>query len=116
MAECPKCAALSDDDAVDCPQCGVVFAKFQRRAAVAALGAAATGTRAGPVSAALRDPTIGLVEYILAQLGWLHLDRTLGPAAHRAGLAIMFGALVWGATHLVRHRDSFVLTFPEESA
>jgi hypothetical protein len=52
---------LSDDDAVDCPQCGVVFAKFQQRAAVAALGAAASDTRAGRVSAAMRDPTIGLV-------------------------------------------------------
>ena len=61
MAECPKCAALSDDDAVDCPQCGVVFAKFQQRAAVAALGAAASDTRAGRASAALRDPTTGLV-------------------------------------------------------
>jgi hypothetical protein len=241
VAECPKCAALSDDDAVDCPQCGVVFAKFQQRAAVAALGAAASGTRAGRVSAAMRDPTIGLVrlgraallvalfvwtvqfarapmsaenvsailhlpnlvfheaghvlfslfgrfmtvlggsllqflvpivlavaflrqktpfgaivcawwagenlvdvapyiadaralelvllggrtgaeveghdwEYLLTQLGWLHLDRTLGLAVHRAGLAMMFAALVWGAIHLVRHRDSGVLTLPEEVA
>lgn len=241
MAECPKCSALSDDDAVDCPQCGVVFAKFQRRAAVAALGTAAADTRAGRVSAAMRDPTVGLVrvgraallvgllvwtvqfarapmtaenvsqilhlpnlifheaghvifgffgrfmtvlggsllqflvplvlavaflrqktpfgaivcvwwagenlvdvapyiadaralelvllggktgaeveghdwEYLLTQLGWLHLDRTLGLAVHRAGLLMMFGALAWGAIYLVRHRDSAVLTLPEESA
>ena len=240
MAECPKCAAPSGDDAVDCPQCGVVFAKFQRRAAVATLGAAAD-TRAGRVSAALRDPTVGVVrlgraallvgllvwtvqfarapmsaenvspilhmpnlvfheaghvlfslfgrfmtvlggsllqclipvilaiaflrqkntfgavvctwwagqnlldlapyiadaralelvllggktgaeveghdwEFILTQLGWLHLDRTLGLAAYRTGLVIMFGALVWGAIYLLRHRESPVLTFPEDSA
>jgi hypothetical protein len=43
-------------------------------------------------------------EYILGQLGWLHMDRTLGLAAHRLGLLIMIGALVWGATLLVRRR------------
>jgi hypothetical protein len=30
-------------------------------------------------------------------MGWLHLDRTLGLAAHRIGLVIMIGALIWGA-------------------
>jgi hypothetical protein len=35
-------------------------------------------------------------EYILGELGWLHLDRTLGLTAHRLGLVIMFAALVWG--------------------
>jgi hypothetical protein len=43
-------------------------------------------------------------EYILGKLGWLHMDRTLGLAAHRLGLLIMVGALVWGATLLVRRR------------
>lgn len=237
MAECPKCAALSDDQAVECPQCGVVFAKVQRREAVATFEAAGTKPD-GRVSAALRDPTTGLVragrvalllglfiwtvrfasvpmsieavspilhlpnlvfheaghvifsvfgrfmtvlggsllqflvplilagaflkqrntfgavvcvwwagenlldvapyiadaralelvllggktgaeveghdwEFLLTQLGWLHLDRTLGLAAWRLGLAMMFGALVWGAIYLVRHRDSGVLTLPE---
>lgn len=241
MAECPKCSAWSDDYAVDCPQCGVVFAKYQQRAAVAALGAAAGDSRAGRISATMRDPTVGLVrlgraallvmlfvwtvqfarapmtaenvspilhlpnlvfheaghvifgffgrfmtvlggsllqflvplvlaiaflkqktpfgaivcawwagenlvdvapyiadaralelvllggktgaeveghdwEYLLTQLGWLHLDRTLGLAVHRAGLVMMFAALVWGAVYLVRHRDSAALTLPEESA
>ena len=51
-------------------------------------------------------------EYILTQLGWLHLDRTLGLAAWRTGLVMMFGALLWGAIFLIRHRDSPVLTFP----
>jgi len=55
-------------------------------------------------------------EFILTQLGWLHLDRTLGLAAYRTGLVIMFGALVWGAIYLLRHRESPVLTFPEDSA
>jgi hypothetical protein len=36
-------------------------------------------------------------EYLLGQAGWLHLDRTLGLAAHRIGLVIMIGALIWGA-------------------
>ena len=239
MAECPKCAAPSEDDAVECPQCGVVFAKFQSRAAAATPGAIGD-TRAGRESAAMRDPTVGLVrlgraallvvllvwtvqfarapmaaenvsqilhlpnlvfheaghvlfgffgrfmtvlggslfqflvplilgvaflrqktpfgaivcawwagqnlvdvapyiadaralelvllggrtgaeveghdwEYLLTQLGWLHLDRTLGLAAHRAGLVMMFAALAWGVFYLVRHRDSAVLTLPEES-
>ena len=44
-------------------------------------------------------------EYLLTHLGWLHLDRTLGVGAHRAGLVIMAGAIVWGAIHLARDRD-----------
>jgi len=240
VAECPKCGTSSDDEAVECPQCGLVFAKFQQRAAVATLAAAA-GARTGRPSAALRDPLTGFVragrvavlvglfiwtvqfartpmgsepgdsilhlpnlvfheaghvifgffgrfmtvlggsllqflvpvilagaflrqrnvfgavvctwwagqnlldlapyiadaralqlvllggktgaeveghdwEFILTQLGWLHLDRTLGLAAWRTGLAIMFAALVWGAIHLVRHREIPVLTFPDDHA
>jgi hypothetical protein len=41
-------------------------------------------------------------EYILGELGWLHLDAPLGRAAHRAGLLIMCMALAWGAMALVR--------------
>jgi hypothetical protein len=240
MPECPKCGALSGDEAEECPQCGVVFAKFQRRAAVATLAAVTVVDPTRP-SAALRNPLTGVMragrvallaglfiwtiqfarwpmglaaassilhmpnlvfheaghvlfgffgrfmtvlggsllqflvpivlaiaflrqkntfgavvctwwagqnlldlapyiadarslelvllggktgaeveghdwEFILTQMGWLHLDRTLGLAAYRTGLVIMFGALVWGAIHLVRHRDSQVLTFPEDSA
>ena len=55
-------------------------------------------------------------EYLLTQLGWLHLDRTIGLAVHRAGLLMMFGALAGGAIYLVRHRDSGVLTLPEDVA
>jgi len=44
-------------------------------------------------------------EYLLTQLGWLHLDRTLGVGAHRVGLVIMAGAIVWGAIWLARIRD-----------
>ena len=51
-------------------------------------------------------------EYLLTQLGWLHLDTKLGLAVNRAGLLMMTGALVWGAIFLVRHRDSAVLTLP----
>jgi hypothetical protein len=43
-------------------------------------------------------------EYLLTEIGWLHLDRTLGLAAHRIGLAMMIGALVWGGFYLARHR------------
>jgi hypothetical protein len=41
-------------------------------------------------------------EYILATLGWMRFDRTLGLLAHRMGLLMMIGALVWGAVHLAR--------------
>ena len=68
MAECPKCAAMSDDEAVECPQCGVVFAKFQQRHAVATLDAAAAARRIDWPSAALRDPTVGLVRFGLVAL------------------------------------------------
>jgi hypothetical protein len=43
-------------------------------------------------------------EYLLNQLGWLRFDRTLGLGAHRLGLVMMFGALVWGAVYLARNR------------
>ncbi len=37
-------------------------------------------------------------EYLLGQMGWLHLDRTLGNAAYKIGLVVMIAALIWGAT------------------
>jgi hypothetical protein len=43
-------------------------------------------------------------EYLLTEMGWMHLDQKLGLAAHRIGLAMMFGALIWGAIYLARHR------------
>jgi hypothetical protein len=36
-------------------------------------------------------------EYLLATLGWMRFDRTLGLGAHRLGLVIMTAALVWAA-------------------
>jgi hypothetical protein len=45
-------------------------------------------------------------EYLLTTLGWLRFDRTFGLAAHRLGLLIMTGALVWGALYLARDRDA----------
>jgi hypothetical protein len=44
-------------------------------------------------------------EYLLTELGWLHLDRTLALGAHRIGLVIMAAALIWGTIYLVRNRD-----------
>jgi hypothetical protein len=44
-------------------------------------------------------------EYLLTELGWLRYDRTLGLGAHRLGLMIMAGALLWGAIHLARNRE-----------
>jgi len=46
-------------------------------------------------------------EYILASLGWLHLDRTLGATAHRLGILIMAAALVWGGLVLLRQARRF---------
>jgi hypothetical protein len=43
-------------------------------------------------------------EYLLTQMGWMHLDHKLGLAAHWLGLAMMTAALVWGAIYLARHR------------
>ncbi|HXG87357.1 MAG TPA: hypothetical protein VNJ02_03395 [Vicinamibacterales bacterium] len=44
-------------------------------------------------------------EYLRTEMGWLHLDRSLGLGAHRVGLVIMGGALIWGAIFLARNRD-----------
>jgi len=44
-------------------------------------------------------------EYLLGQMGWLRFDRALGLGAHRLGLAIMAGALIWGAVYLAKNRD-----------
>jgi hypothetical protein len=43
-------------------------------------------------------------EFILTQLGWLHLDTRLGLAAFRIGLALMIAAIAWGAVIVVRNR------------
>ena len=44
-------------------------------------------------------------EYLLTELYWLRFDRTLGLGAHRLGLMMMAGALIWGAIYLARNRD-----------
>ena len=44
-------------------------------------------------------------EYLLTELGWLRFDRTLGLGAHRLGLMMMAGALIWGTIYLVRNRN-----------
>ena len=44
-------------------------------------------------------------EYLLTELGWLRFDPTLGLGAHRLGLMMMAGALIWGAIYLARNRD-----------
>jgi hypothetical protein len=41
-------------------------------------------------------------EYLLATLGWMRFDRTIGMGAHRLGLLMMVGALVWGAVYLAK--------------
>lgn len=43
-------------------------------------------------------------EFILTELGWLQHDVTLGLAAHRLGLIMMVGALVWGGVAIARNR------------
>ena len=42
-------------------------------------------------------------EYLLTQMNWLHLDRTLGLAAHRIGLVVMIAALVWAGLSVNRN-------------
>ena len=41
-------------------------------------------------------------EYILTQLGWLHLDRSIGVSTYRVGLAIMMASLAAGLLIAVR--------------
>lgn len=41
-------------------------------------------------------------EFLLTEMGWLHLDQTLGVAAHRLGLIIMVAALAWAVLVLRR--------------
>lgn len=53
-------------------------------------------------------------EFLLTQLGWLHLDRTLGLAAFRIGLGLMIGAIVWGAVYVARARGSATLMLPDD--
>ena len=39
-------------------------------------------------------------EYLLTQMNLLHMDRTIGLASHRVGLAMMAGALFWACLSL----------------
>jgi hypothetical protein len=43
-------------------------------------------------------------EYMLATLGWMRFDRTLGLWAHTTGLLMMIGSLIWGGLYLARNR------------
>ena len=45
-------------------------------------------------------------EYLLATLGWMRFDRTLGLWTHRVGLLMMCGAVIWAAVYLVRVRSA----------
>jgi hypothetical protein len=45
-------------------------------------------------------------EYLLEAIGWLHLDVTLGRAAHYAGSLVMVAALVWAITLVLRADDA----------
>jgi hypothetical protein len=52
-------------------------------------------------------------EFLLTEMGWLHLDRTLGLWTHRIGLTIMTAALAWGLVYLAREwRGSPARTLP----
>lgn len=53
-------------------------------------------------------------EFILTQLGWLHLDRTLGLAAFRIGIAIMIAAIVWGAVVVMKTSASGTFALPDD--
>lgn len=41
-------------------------------------------------------------EYLLATLGWLHLDRVLGRAAHVTGVVVMMASIVWASVSAAR--------------
>ena len=44
-------------------------------------------------------------EFLLTEMGWLHLDQTLGVGAHRLGLIVMTAALVWAGLLLWRQKQ-----------
>jgi hypothetical protein len=44
-------------------------------------------------------------EYLLTTLGCLHLDQTLGRAAHLTGVGLMLAALVWAVVVIRRNGD-----------
>jgi hypothetical protein len=45
-------------------------------------------------------------EAILTSLGWLHLDHSMARGAWWIGVAVMAGALAWGAATIFDRRDS----------
>lgn len=55
LAECPKCASPCDREALECPRCGVVFAKFDPRAPVVSPTVRSTASIPGHVATAA-DP------------------------------------------------------------
>ena len=52
-------------------------------------------------------------EYILATLGWMRFDRTLGLWTYRFGLLIMIGSLIWGGLCLARRQSGTDFVEPE---
>ncbi|MCM3881251.1 MAG: hypothetical protein ND807_14170 [Vicinamibacterales bacterium] len=45
-------------------------------------------------------------EAILTSLGWLHLDHSMARGAWWIAVAVMAGAIVWGASTLLSQRES----------
>src|SRR6185503_5165424 len=80
MTECPKCAAPADAGALECRQCGVVFAKLElRTAAATAIGALPIAEVAlGPVSQPVAKPLSHPEVFV----------RIIRPA-------VLLGLLVW---------------------
>jgi len=44
-------------------------------------------------------------EYLLTSVGWLHLDQTLGRAAHLIGTLVMLAAVAWAIVLLIRRHE-----------
>ena len=107
MDHCPKCGHPTPGGALECPRCGVVFAKVRRAAEVAAVDATAAAIT---VPAERTDP-VAAVEWWgrVALLGalswwtWSFAATPLGPGLIRS---------VWHLPDLVFHEAGHVLFMP----
>jgi hypothetical protein len=109
VAQCPKCGAPLAADLSECPHCGIVFAKYARRAAEqpSPLAAPPPGREPSP---AIRDPLRSLTRIVRAALlvglivwTWQFVRAPMGLAAMQSVLHL---------PNLVFHEAGHVLFMP----
>jgi hypothetical protein len=110
LTNCPKCAAPISPGAIECGRCGIVFVKYEQRAAAAVIQDAGPIVEAAPPPTVVRDPRQSITRIARAALlvgllvwTWQFARVPMGPSA---------GDSILHVPNLVFHEAGHVLLSP----